>query len=123
MTDPAEDLVERLVTAYNAGDAAAADALFEPDAVVVAAPGRPTTGAERRRVNTEFIQAGLTFSIKVRRVYYCGELALLLTDHSAAGTGPDGKALSMSGTATDIIRRGPDGHWRYVIDNPWGTTD
>ncbi|MFD8545165.1 YybH family protein [Streptomyces sp. NPDC059649] len=24
------------------------------------------------------------------------------------------------GTATDVARRGPDGHWRYLIDSPFG---
>ncbi|MFE6165805.1 hypothetical protein ACFQ7F_43675 [Streptomyces sp. NPDC056486] len=23
-------------------------------------------------------------------------------------------------TATDVARRGADGHWRYVIDSPFG---
>lgn len=38
------------------------------------------------------------------------------------GTGPDGAAVRLAGTATDVARRGPDGLWRYVIDNPFGTS-
>jgi hypothetical protein len=26
----------------------------------------------------------------------------------------------IDGTAVDVARRGPDGGWRYVIDNPFG---
>jgi ketosteroid isomerase-like protein len=34
---------------------------------------------------------------------------------------PDGEHVHVDGTATDVARRGPDGLWRYVIDNPFGT--
>ncbi len=27
----------------------------------------------------------------------------------------------LSGTAADVVRRDQDGHWQYVIDNPFGT--
>jgi ketosteroid isomerase-like protein len=37
------------------------------------------------------------------------------------GTAPDGTPLELNGTATDVTRRGADGVWRYVIDNPSGT--
>ncbi|MFJ3969784.1 hypothetical protein ACIPYR_16745 [Streptomyces parvus] len=30
---------------------------------------------------------------------------------------------TIAGTATDVARRGPDGLWRYVVDNPFGTTE
>jgi hypothetical protein len=39
-----------------------------------------------------------------------------------------GLGLPMTATARhifvagDIARRGPDGYWRYIIDNPYGTT-
>jgi hypothetical protein len=29
--------------------------------------------------------------------------------------------VDLHGTATDVARRGADGAWRYVIDNPFGT--
>ena len=35
--------------------------------------------------------------------------------------GPDGKPMHMHGTASDIMRRGADGAWRYIIDNNQGT--
>ncbi|MEW1845977.1 hypothetical protein AB0392_49185 [Nonomuraea angiospora] len=50
-----------------------------------------------------------------------GNIALLIVDRSMRGTARDGSELDMSGTATDVVRRGPDGQWRYVIDNPHGT--
>ena len=37
------------------------------------------------------------------------------------GTARDGTKINMVATATDIARRGPDGLWRYLIDNPFGS--
>ncbi|MFC0541453.1 hypothetical protein [Kutzneria chonburiensis] len=33
-----------------------------------------------------------------------------------------GAPVQVEGTATDVARRGPDGCWRYVIDNALGTS-
>jgi len=38
------------------------------------------------------------------------------------GTGSDGSDVDLGGTATDVVRRGTQGLWRYVIDNPSGTS-
>ncbi|MFD1532559.1 hypothetical protein [Pseudonocardia aurantiaca] len=48
--------------------------------------------------------------------------ALLVVDWSLRGTAPDGTSVDMSGTAADVVRRDPDGTWRYLVDNPFGTT-
>ncbi|WP_239144276.1 hypothetical protein [Streptomyces sp. SID14515] len=37
------------------------------------------------------------------------------------GRAADGGQVRIAGTATDVARRGSDGFWRYVIDNPFGT--
>ncbi len=50
-----------------------------------------------------------------------GDLAMSLVKWTLNGTGPDGKPLTMTGTSSDVARRQPDGTWRMVIDNPWGT--
>jgi hypothetical protein len=38
---------------------------------------------------------------------------------TVAGTPP--AVIEQSGTATDVVQRGQDGLWRYLIDNPFGT--
>jgi ketosteroid isomerase-like protein len=37
------------------------------------------------------------------------------------GTGPDGEPVQLAANNADVLRRQPDGSWRFVIDNPWGT--
>jgi ketosteroid isomerase-like protein len=60
---------------------------------------------------------------RIRRVYVAGDVALLLVDWSITGTSRQGYPIDLRGTATDVASRGPDGHWRYVIDNPFGIAE
>jgi uncharacterized protein (TIGR02246 family) len=120
-TEP-DQLPALFMRAYNAGDIDAVSRLYEPDAAIVPAPGHLVAGADRVAAMADFLtNTPIPITITVREVYVCGDLALLLGDHVMEGTGPDGNHMRVTGTATDVLRRGADGHWRYVIDNPWGT--
>jgi ketosteroid isomerase-like protein len=120
VTDPA-DLPATFARAFNAGDLAAVDRLFEPDAVRVLTPGVVVTGDGRRGATSSFLQLGIPIVLSLRHTYVCGDLALLIGDYLIDGVRPDGEHVHFEGTATDVARRGADGHWRYVIDNPPGT--
>ncbi len=37
-------------------------------------------------------------------------------------TGADGKPSTISACGTEVVHRQADGTWRFVIDNPTGTT-
>lgn len=71
--------------------------------------------------NGRLQKLGVPVSVCPRHVYRSGELALLIIDWVIDGTDREGRAVHVEGTATDVARRGPDGRWRYVIDNPFGT--
>ncbi|WP_404952712.1 YybH family protein [Streptomyces sp. 147326] len=107
--------------AFNTGDPAAVAQVYEPDAVFVPRPGTPLTGTALASATAEFLALGLPIDVSTRHTYTAGDLALLVVDWHIEGTGPDGAAVRLAGTATDVARRGPDGLWRYVIDNPFGT--
>lgn len=98
--------------AFNSGDLAVVERMYEPDGILVASPGQPVGGGERAAANQRMVDAG-AIDVRPRHVYVVGDLALLVVDWRIDG-GPDG-------TATDVARRGVDGLWRYVIDNPFGT--
>lgn len=51
--------------------------------------------------------------VNVRSVSAAGDTALIVLDWEIAGAG-------MTGTATDVAQRRPDGTWRCIIDNPHG---
>lgn len=69
----------------------------------------------------KYFSLGLQMSITQRHMFVTGDTALLILDWSYIGTAKDGTEINMAATATDIARRGPDGFWRYLIDNPFGS--
>ncbi|WP_308314974.1 DUF4440 domain-containing protein [Streptomyces sp. C10-9-1] len=119
-TDPAE-LPGVFARAFNSGDLAAVDRLFAPGAVFVTEPGTAVTGEGRRAANAAFLALGVPIALTLRHTYVCDDTALLIGDYVISGTGRDGTAVHLEGSATDVARRGPDGRWRYLIDNPSGT--
>ena len=64
---------------------------------------------------------GLPVKTIVRHVFVADDIAQLVVDWSIDGTGPDGKQVHLAGTACDVVRRGADGFWRFIIDNNQGT--
>ncbi|MFI5619660.1 YybH family protein [Streptomyces sp. NPDC051567] len=119
VTAPAE-LPRAFLHAFNARDLEAIDRLFEPGAVRVLTPGEVVTGDGRRAATSRFLALGIPMKLTVRHCYQYDDLALLLCDYLIKGVGPDGTSVHHEGTATDVVRRGADGTWRYAIDNPPG---
>lgn len=48
---------------------------------------------------------------------------MLIVDWRIKGKTTNNEDIDFSGRATDVLRKGADGYWRFVIDNPWGTSD
>ncbi|KUJ66744.1 hypothetical protein ACZ90_34015 [Streptomyces albus subsp. albus] len=119
----AEDLPAVFAARFNSGDPRAVAELYEPGAVFVPPTGPVArTPEEIGRANAAFLGLGLPITVSPRAVHRTADgLALLLVDWEIAGTGPGGEPLRVTGTATDVARRGADGRWRYAIDNPFGT--
>lgn len=119
VTDPAQHPAA-FAAAFNSGSPQLLAAVYEPGAVFVPSPGRAVTGDELLAAGAEFQSLGVPITVSLRHCYAVGELALLIVDWVIVGAGPDGAHVHIEGTATDVARRGPDGFWRYVIDNPFG---
>ncbi|YCK35772.1 YybH family protein [Actinomadura sp. ATCC 39365] len=115
-----EDVPAVFAERFNTGDPAALAEVYESAAVFVPEPGTGLTGAAARAANERFQALGLPIAVRPRHVYATGDLALLIVDWVIDGTGHDGQPVHIEGTATDVARRGQDGRWRYVIDNPFG---
>ncbi|GAA4607131.1 ketosteroid isomerase-like protein [Actinoplanes octamycinicus] len=120
-----DDLTAHLaayLAAFATGSLAALDEFYEPDAIVVPQPGAPRTGiTERRAALQHLLDFGVPMQAELRQHYVTGDLALTVVDWSIRGTARQGFPLDLHGVATDVLRRGTDGRWRYVIDNPFGT--
>ena len=98
----------------NAGNLAGLMAdYYAPDATYAPVPGVVLTGLEVEAAIGRLVALGVPIEVTVRHVLKADDMALLVVDWELPDAG-------MSGTATDVARRQPDGTWRCVIDNPHG---
>jgi uncharacterized protein (TIGR02246 family) len=124
MTTP-EEVLNSVVEGINAGDLDSLMTLYETDACFASQPGQlaksPETIRQSLRGFTDMKNGKL--DLKVKRVLQTSDLALVTSEWSFSGTGPDGKLVNISAKkSADVLRRQQaDGTWRFVIDNPWGT--
>ena len=120
-TEP-EGVIPSLIARFNSGKLSAMMALHEPGSVFIANHGRTITDhAEIAAELERDLKLGLPLMATVRHVFVAGDIAQIIVDWSIDGTGPDGEHVSRGGSASDIVRRGADGFWRYIIDNNQGT--
>ncbi len=112
-----------LIAEYiNEGNLDAAVELYEPGATFVAEPGKAITGQAAIREALKAMLAGKPrLTMKVPIVLQNGELAFTVSDYTIVTTGADGRPATISARGTEVVRRQPDGTWRFVIDNPTGT--
>lgn len=121
-TEP-EGIVASLLDRFNSGNVGAMMGLYVPEAVFIAKDGRTITGHTEIAAELERdFSLGLPLKAKARHVFVADDIAQIMLDWSIDGAGPDGKHVHLGGSASDIVRRGADGLWRYLIDNNLGTT-
>jgi uncharacterized protein (TIGR02246 family) len=120
-TSPADAVLE-FADRLAAGDLAGALSLYEDDAVLLPDPGTVVAGPEGLRTGLAgyvALRPSLTFD--ALRAVVAGDIALVVHAWRLTATLPDGTPLEQSGRGTDVLRRQPDGTWRFLVDNPWGT--
>lgn len=113
--------VHRLWTDYFiAGDLEGLLSLYEPDATLAAQPGASVSGLVAiREVLAGFIAVRRKFEIEIGRALQSGDIALLSSSWKLEGE-QRGAPYESSGRTADVVRRQPDGSWKYVIDSPYG---
>src|SRR5215472_1696580 len=117
-----EGVIPSLLERFNSGKIEAMMALYAPEAVFITKDGRTIT--DRTEIATQFqhdMSLGLPLKANVRHVFVGDDTAQIVVDWSIDGKGPDGEPVHLAGSASDIVRRGADGFWRYIIDNNQGT--
>ena len=109
-----EDMSPTLVSAFNAHDLDAMAALYDEDAVLI-----DETGAEHRGVGA--IKAALKDMLATGGVMTSTpRFAVVISDIALSGadwrldTGDRHQILN--GRSLEVLRRHPDGSWRYLID-------
>ena len=122
-TDTPERVLEAIVDGINSGDLESLLPLYESEAAFATRPGSLAHGAAGvREALTGFIAMAGNLELEVTRVLVVDDLALVIGVWSFDGTGPDGEPVRLEARNADVLRRRPDGSWRFVIDNPWGTS-
>jgi uncharacterized protein (TIGR02246 family) len=117
-----EEVLSSVVEGINTGDLDSLMKLYESDACFAPQPGQLAKSPEGvRQCLRDFIDLKGKLDLKVKRVLQASDLALVTTEWSFSGTGPDGNPINMTAKSADVLRRQEDGTWKFVIDNPWGT--
>jgi uncharacterized protein (TIGR02246 family) len=123
-TQSVEDALRAYQDAFNEGDLGELLALYEPDATFVPQPGQAAAGAAAiRDALGGFLALKGRLEIvplEPQDVVRSGDLALVCGSWTLTGTAPGGEPVTMAGRTTDVLRRQPDGAWRWVIDAPLG---
>jgi uncharacterized protein (TIGR02246 family) len=110
------DIHERVEAAFNARDADALAALYEPDARMVNPDGSVAIGREAiREIWAGFIGLGGRITMTTRFAVAIGDIALLSNHWSFAS-----EQAKASASTAEVARRQSDGTWLYIIDNPYG---
>jgi ketosteroid isomerase-like protein len=117
-----EEVLYSVVEGINAGDLDSLMTLYEPLACFALQPGQLAKSPDGIRQSLRsFIDMNGKLDLKVKRVLRASDLALVTTEWSFSGTGSNGKHVDITANSADVLRQQPDGTWRFVIDNPWGT--
>ena len=116
-----EDVDREFEKALNAGNLDALMQLYEPQASLRPSPGQSVQGTEAiRSALAGFLAMKPTISLTPKTLGSSGDVALVTATWKLTGTGPDGKPVEMTGQSAEVVRRQPDGSWRFAIDSPFG---
>lgn len=100
-------------TAFNARDIDALAALYASDTVIVPDGTAVVPAAGLRDVLAGFMKLPGPMTMTLRHVVSNGDTALVVADWTM-------EQAQVSGSTSDVLRRGTDGGWRYLIDAPFG---
>lgn len=92
--------------------------LCEDGAVLVPEPGPATASGKAaiREVLTAFLDMKGTLEVLATTAVVNGDIALTHTRWRLDVPGGE----PMESVTAEVVRRQPDGTWKYLIDNPWG---
>ena len=121
-TSTPEKVLNSIVEGINSGNLESLMTLYEAEACFATQPAQLAKSPEAISESLRsFIDLNGKLDLKVKRVLNASDLALVITEWSFSGTGPDGSPVNLSAKSADVLRQQSDGTWRFVIDNPWGT--
>ena len=117
-----EECDRLLMQAVEDGDLNAAVDLYEPDATFVVSPDHVVIGQDGIREVLKGMAATSTGHVDEVTVVQSadGSIAVTRTKGSVTTPGPDGEPVTIPFHSVEVVRKQPDGTWRFVIDDPGG---
>lgn len=94
------------------------NAYYEQNAVMAESPGKIAQGEALKNALMPYFALNGKISGETRHTLINGDIALLVLDWAVDYTDETGTPAKYSGTSTDVVRKGADGIWRCIIDNP-----
>ncbi len=116
-----EDGDRIFISAMRAGDIDTIVALYEPDAVFIRPDGKRANGhGEIRRFLEEEAARKANYEIHDIATVFSGDGSIAVTRMrvTMSWTGRDGKPVSVKARTSEVMRRQPNGTWRFMIDSP-----
>ena len=110
-------VIELFAKYWNSQDFEGLRSLYEDEAVYVQGPGMPNLEGAGPIVEGLRAFAGGTMTILSSASVVRGDIALT---HNRWSLQYPGGSDPMQGETAEVVRRQPDGQWRYAIDNPSG---
>jgi len=119
MNESPEELHIKFQQAFNSHDLDSILALYEPGAVLTTGGGPVQGTAAIREVYRGILAMHPTLELRTVGVTRAGDLAMLHGKWILYESGSDGSQIHREGQNTETARLQPDGHWLFVIDNPY----
>jgi len=109
------DISATFAKVFNARDKAALVSLYEQNAVLTIDGAEVARGhAAIAAMMAPMFESPLKLVARCSTCHESGDTAVVRTDWTL--TAPDG-ATAMQGGSAEVLRRGADGRWRFVIDD------
>ena len=119
-----EDMNAAFAAAYTSGDIERLLALYEPDAILAPKPGLRAVGLEAIREALLGL-LGLGGTMRSENLYCLrsGDIALLQGSWKLTTVDHEGETIELASRTAEVVRRQPDGSWRYVADHAFGSDE
>lgn len=111
-----EAVTEMLVTFLNDGDLDSIVGLYESGAVFADYEGVAKGTTEIRAAHQAFLNEALTLTLKESLTLEADDIALVHWSWTVAR----GDGSTSDGVSAEVLRRQPDGQWKFIIDNSDG---
>jgi ketosteroid isomerase-like protein len=87
-----------------------------------ATPGSSSAKGDQgiREVMADYVGLKPHMDVAVHHVTRAGDHALVRSQWRITGTGSDGKPIELHHPGMEVMRRQPNGEWRFYIDHPNG---